>query len=182
MCIILSHLNCTVLVLFHFSRCSFIWQGIPKPAMHKVLQALEEQRPKWINTQLQKAQQLCSHRWDVKVLAFWPEVFRNAIAIPQFQKIYPIFQLVLFSDHSFFSVNNCIHWSITRLRLKGLVGLIKEEVQTDQSDWWRLQLNEIQYRNWMKQCKRIPLLIDFLMEQCWYIVSFRTFFSGKPFE
>lgn len=59
---------------FIFLAALFIWQGIPKPAMHKVLQALEEQRPKWMNTQLQKARQLCSHRWDVKLLEFWPEV------------------------------------------------------------------------------------------------------------
>ncbi|TNM89764.1 hypothetical protein fugu_003998 [Takifugu bimaculatus] len=36
-------------------------KGVPKPAMHKVLQALEEQRPKWINSQLQKARQLRAH-------------------------------------------------------------------------------------------------------------------------
>uniref|UniRef100_A0A3P9ND18 Uncharacterized protein n=1 Tax=Poecilia reticulata TaxID=8081 RepID=A0A3P9ND18_POERE len=35
-------------------------QGIPKPTVHKVLQALEEKRPKWINTQLRKAQKLCA--------------------------------------------------------------------------------------------------------------------------
>ncbi|KAM9391487.1 uncharacterized protein KIAA0825 homolog [Pholidichthys leucotaenia] len=35
-------------------------KGIPKPTVHKVLQALEEKRPKWINVQLQKARKLCS--------------------------------------------------------------------------------------------------------------------------
>ncbi|XP_061673922.1 uncharacterized protein KIAA0825 homolog isoform X2 [Syngnathoides biaculeatus] len=34
-------------------------KGIPKPTVHKVLQALEEKRPKWMNTQLQKARKLC---------------------------------------------------------------------------------------------------------------------------
>lgn len=63
--IILPHLYCTISVLFHLlTDVLFVQQGIPKPTMHKVLQALEEQRPKWINTQLQKARQLCSHKWD----------------------------------------------------------------------------------------------------------------------
>ncbi|XP_038560256.1 uncharacterized protein KIAA0825 homolog [Micropterus salmoides] len=35
-------------------------KGIPKPTVHKVLQALEEKRPKWTNLQLQKARKLCS--------------------------------------------------------------------------------------------------------------------------
>ncbi|KAA8592898.1 hypothetical protein FQN60_018353, partial [Etheostoma spectabile] len=35
-------------------------KGVPKPTVHKVLQALEEKRPKWINMQLQKARKLCS--------------------------------------------------------------------------------------------------------------------------
>uniref|UniRef100_A0A672JNC3 Uncharacterized protein n=2 Tax=Salarias fasciatus TaxID=181472 RepID=A0A672JNC3_SALFA len=35
-------------------------KGVPKPTVHKVLQALEENRPKWINMQLQKARKLCS--------------------------------------------------------------------------------------------------------------------------
>uniref|UniRef100_A0A3B5MMB4 Uncharacterized protein n=1 Tax=Xiphophorus couchianus TaxID=32473 RepID=A0A3B5MMB4_9TELE len=35
-------------------------KGIPKPTVHKVLQALEERRPKWINIQLQKARKLCA--------------------------------------------------------------------------------------------------------------------------
>ncbi|XP_041644003.1 uncharacterized protein KIAA0825 homolog [Cheilinus undulatus] len=35
-------------------------KGIPKPTVHKVLQALEEKRPKWTNMQLQKARKLCS--------------------------------------------------------------------------------------------------------------------------
>ncbi|XP_038125801.1 uncharacterized protein KIAA0825 homolog isoform X1 [Cyprinodon tularosa] len=35
-------------------------KGIPKPTVHKVLQALEEKRPKWINLQLQKARRLCA--------------------------------------------------------------------------------------------------------------------------
>ncbi|XP_073322833.1 uncharacterized protein KIAA0825 homolog [Pagrus major] len=35
-------------------------KGVPKPTMHKVLQALEEKRPKWTNMQLQKARKLCS--------------------------------------------------------------------------------------------------------------------------
>lgn len=35
-------------------------KGIPKPTVHKVLQALEEKRPKWINMQLQKARKLCA--------------------------------------------------------------------------------------------------------------------------
>lgn len=39
-----------------------VWQGVPKPTVHKVLQALEEKRPKWINIQLQKARKLCSDR------------------------------------------------------------------------------------------------------------------------
>ncbi|KAM3610859.1 uncharacterized protein V6R79_009706 [Siganus canaliculatus] len=37
-------------------------KGVPKPTMHKVLQALEEKRPKWTNMQLQKARKLCSDR------------------------------------------------------------------------------------------------------------------------
>lgn len=74
---------CTSQFCFMFLAALFTWQGIPKPAMHKVLQAVEEQRPKWIDTQLQKARQLCSHRWDVKLLGFWPEVIQNAIAISE---------------------------------------------------------------------------------------------------
>ncbi|PWA19513.1 hypothetical protein CCH79_00006814 [Gambusia affinis] len=35
-------------------------KGIPKPTVHKVLQALEERRPKWMNIQLQKARKLCA--------------------------------------------------------------------------------------------------------------------------
>ncbi|XP_055367213.1 uncharacterized protein KIAA0825 homolog isoform X2 [Betta splendens] len=35
-------------------------KGVPKPTVHKVLQLLEEHRPKWINVQLQKARKLCS--------------------------------------------------------------------------------------------------------------------------
>ncbi|XP_056275657.1 uncharacterized protein KIAA0825 homolog isoform X2 [Pseudoliparis swirei] len=35
-------------------------KGVPKPAVQKVLQALEEKRPKWTNMQLQKARKLCS--------------------------------------------------------------------------------------------------------------------------
>ncbi|XP_007562817.1 uncharacterized protein KIAA0825 homolog isoform X1 [Poecilia formosa] len=35
-------------------------KGIPKPTVHRVLQALEEERPKWINIQLQKARKLCA--------------------------------------------------------------------------------------------------------------------------
>ncbi|XP_070690225.1 uncharacterized protein KIAA0825 homolog [Pempheris klunzingeri] len=35
-------------------------KGVPKPTVHKVLQALEERRPKWTNMQLQKARKLCS--------------------------------------------------------------------------------------------------------------------------
>ncbi|CAJ1068534.1 uncharacterized protein KIAA0825 homolog isoform X4 [Xyrichtys novacula] len=35
-------------------------KGVPKPTVHKVLQALEEKRPKWTNMQLQKARKLCS--------------------------------------------------------------------------------------------------------------------------
>ncbi|XP_028312858.1 uncharacterized protein KIAA0825 homolog isoform X3 [Gouania willdenowi] len=35
-------------------------KGVPKPTVHKVLQDLEEKRPKWINIQLQKARKLCS--------------------------------------------------------------------------------------------------------------------------
>ncbi|CAK6950129.1 uncharacterized protein KIAA0825 homolog [Scomber scombrus] len=38
----------------------FQQKGVPKPTVHKVLQALEEKRPKWINIQLQKARKLCS--------------------------------------------------------------------------------------------------------------------------
>ncbi|XP_049618135.1 uncharacterized protein KIAA0825 homolog isoform X1 [Syngnathus scovelli] len=34
-------------------------KGVPKSTVHKVLQALEEKRPKWINVQLQKARKLC---------------------------------------------------------------------------------------------------------------------------
>ncbi|XP_019750172.1 uncharacterized protein KIAA0825 homolog [Hippocampus comes] len=34
-------------------------KGVPKPTVHKVLQALEEKRPKWMNMQLQKARKLC---------------------------------------------------------------------------------------------------------------------------
>ncbi|XP_054629788.1 uncharacterized protein KIAA0825 homolog isoform X2 [Dunckerocampus dactyliophorus] len=34
-------------------------KGVPKPAVHKVLQALEEKRPKWTNMQLHKARKLC---------------------------------------------------------------------------------------------------------------------------
>ncbi|XP_035496073.2 uncharacterized protein KIAA0825 homolog isoform X5 [Scophthalmus maximus] len=37
-----------------------VWQGVPKPTVLKVLQALEEKRPKWTNMQLQKARKLCS--------------------------------------------------------------------------------------------------------------------------
>ncbi|XP_076145168.1 uncharacterized protein KIAA0825 homolog [Alosa pseudoharengus] len=33
--------------------------GVPKPAVHMVLQGLEERRPKWINVQLHKARKLC---------------------------------------------------------------------------------------------------------------------------
>nr|XP_046243006.1 uncharacterized protein KIAA0825 homolog isoform X2 [Scatophagus argus] len=35
-------------------------KGVPKPTMHKVLQTLEEKRPKWTSMQLQKARKLCS--------------------------------------------------------------------------------------------------------------------------
>ncbi|XP_074526836.1 uncharacterized protein KIAA0825 homolog isoform X2 [Halichoeres trimaculatus] len=35
-------------------------KGVPKPTVHKVLQALEEKRPKWTTVQLQKARKLCS--------------------------------------------------------------------------------------------------------------------------
>ncbi|XP_045082705.1 uncharacterized protein KIAA0825 homolog [Coregonus clupeaformis] len=35
-------------------------KGVPKPTVHKVLQALEERRPKWCSMQLQKARKLCS--------------------------------------------------------------------------------------------------------------------------
>ncbi|XP_017283396.3 uncharacterized protein KIAA0825 homolog isoform X2 [Kryptolebias marmoratus] len=35
-------------------------KGVPKLTVHKVLQALEEKRPKWINIQLQKARKLCA--------------------------------------------------------------------------------------------------------------------------
>ncbi|XP_034547200.1 uncharacterized protein KIAA0825 homolog isoform X2 [Notolabrus celidotus] len=35
-------------------------KGVPKPTVHKVLQALEEKRPKWTTMQLQKARKLCS--------------------------------------------------------------------------------------------------------------------------
>ncbi|KAJ3603760.1 hypothetical protein NHX12_028501 [Muraenolepis orangiensis] len=35
-------------------------KGVPKPAVHKVLQALEENRPKWTALMLQKARRLCS--------------------------------------------------------------------------------------------------------------------------
>ncbi|XP_029367115.1 uncharacterized protein KIAA0825 homolog [Echeneis naucrates] len=35
-------------------------KGVPKPTVHKVLQTLEEERPKWTNLQLQKARKLCS--------------------------------------------------------------------------------------------------------------------------
>ncbi|XP_063753463.1 uncharacterized protein KIAA0825 homolog isoform X2 [Eleginops maclovinus] len=35
-------------------------KGIPKPSVHKVLQTLEEKRPKWTNMQLHKARKLCS--------------------------------------------------------------------------------------------------------------------------
>uniref|UniRef100_UPI0037E8A58D uncharacterized protein KIAA0825 homolog n=1 Tax=Semicossyphus pulcher TaxID=241346 RepID=UPI0037E8A58D len=35
-------------------------KGVPKPTVHKVLQALEEKRPKWTNVQLQKARKLCT--------------------------------------------------------------------------------------------------------------------------
>ncbi|XP_068594737.1 uncharacterized protein KIAA0825 homolog [Brachionichthys hirsutus] len=35
-------------------------KGVPKPSLHKVLQTLEEKRPKWTSMQLQKARKLCS--------------------------------------------------------------------------------------------------------------------------
>uniref|UniRef100_A0A3P9M0S7 Uncharacterized protein n=1 Tax=Oryzias latipes TaxID=8090 RepID=A0A3P9M0S7_ORYLA len=35
-------------------------KGVPKPLVHKVLQGLEDRRPKWINMQLQKARKLCT--------------------------------------------------------------------------------------------------------------------------
>ncbi|KAM6965419.1 uncharacterized protein KIAA0825 homolog [Aplochiton taeniatus] len=35
-------------------------RGIPKPIVHKVLQALEERKPKWSSVQLQRARKLCS--------------------------------------------------------------------------------------------------------------------------
>ncbi|XP_063346069.1 uncharacterized protein KIAA0825 homolog isoform X2 [Pelmatolapia mariae] len=35
-------------------------KGVPKPSVHKVIQALEEKRPKWTQLQLQKARKLCS--------------------------------------------------------------------------------------------------------------------------
>ncbi|KAL7392198.1 hypothetical protein ABVT39_021043 [Epinephelus coioides] len=35
-------------------------KGVPKPTVHKVLQVLEEKRPKWTNMQLQKARKLCT--------------------------------------------------------------------------------------------------------------------------
>ncbi|KAI4876814.1 hypothetical protein NFI96_033601, partial [Prochilodus magdalenae] len=35
-------------------------KGVPKPAVHKVLQGLEEKRPKWSSMQLQKTRKLCS--------------------------------------------------------------------------------------------------------------------------
>ncbi|XP_077456316.1 uncharacterized protein KIAA0825 homolog isoform X1 [Stigmatopora argus] len=36
-------------------------KGVPKAIVHKVLQALEEKRPKWTNIQLQKARKLCKN-------------------------------------------------------------------------------------------------------------------------
>ncbi|XP_034396586.1 uncharacterized protein KIAA0825 homolog isoform X2 [Cyclopterus lumpus] len=35
-------------------------KGVPKPTVQKVLQSLEEKRPKWTNMQLQRARKLCS--------------------------------------------------------------------------------------------------------------------------
>ncbi|XP_061906965.1 uncharacterized protein KIAA0825 homolog isoform X2 [Entelurus aequoreus] len=35
-------------------------KGVPKPTVHKVLQALEEKRPKWMNMQMHKARKLCT--------------------------------------------------------------------------------------------------------------------------
>ncbi|KAJ8006140.1 hypothetical protein DPEC_G00125150 [Dallia pectoralis] len=35
-------------------------KGVPKPVVHKVLEVLEENRPKWSSMQLQKARKLCS--------------------------------------------------------------------------------------------------------------------------
>ena len=37
-------------------------KGVPKPSVHKVLQALEGRRPKWTTLQLQRARKLCSER------------------------------------------------------------------------------------------------------------------------
>lgn len=36
--------------------------GVPKPAVHMVLQGLDERRPKWIAIQLHKARKLCCKR------------------------------------------------------------------------------------------------------------------------
>ncbi len=41
-------------------------KGVPKPLVHKVLQGLEEKRPKWTTMQLQKARKLCCDGWDFK--------------------------------------------------------------------------------------------------------------------
>lgn len=37
-------------------------KGKPKPSVQKILQGLEEKRPKWSSMQLQKAHKLCSER------------------------------------------------------------------------------------------------------------------------
>jgi len=50
-----------------------LWQGVPKLTVHKVLQALEEKRPKWINMQVQKARKLCADRWE----ANWKDLSRG---------------------------------------------------------------------------------------------------------
>lgn len=50
---------------FYHSGLLCVWQGVPKPTVHQVLQTLEEKRPKWTNMQLQKARKLCSDRWGV---------------------------------------------------------------------------------------------------------------------
>ncbi len=50
-------------------------KGVPKPLVHKVLQGLEEKRPKWTTMQLQKARKLCCDGWDFK--RTWWNIFPN---------------------------------------------------------------------------------------------------------
>lgn len=60
--------------------------------------------------------------------------FKMLLQYHNFRKSIPIFQLVLFSNHLFFFKKQFYRLINHEVEVEGLVGLIKEEVQTDQND------------------------------------------------